>query len=612
MDKLRTLLSGMRARVLLAPTLILILFAALGAASVNALSASADRAAQAERAMVAIEVLRDANSRQFEAARAQFLALAANEESERKASTADALQLMQESIDGYSQWARQASPAGRAEADHQVAILTTISNGRKAILDWRAGVPTGTPLPAGLDKRNDATEALVDKADGLNDVMVTSQQTLTNHLTAAARSAEKSARNLVIVLLLAGLVLGIAIALLVARSVRRRVLEVLERLRNLQDEGVASLHGGLLALADGDLTVSANRIDVEAADHGDDELGRLATTVDGLLGATSQSIEAYNSAREQLGSLVGDVRASAGAVSTASNQVAVTSEEAGRAVGEIADSAGHVAAGAERQVHLVETARESVTAVAGEVRDTAATAMETREAAGQAREYAREGVGAAERVALAMDGAREVSDSAAAAMAQLAERSTQIGTIVGTITQLAEQTNLLALNAAIEAARAGEQGRGFAVVAEEVRKLAEGSQAAAGDIASLVAEIQGETRRVVTVVEDGARRTTEGASTVGEARAAFERIDDAVRDMAERIDAIATAADRITAGAASMEQALDDVADLAGSSTASSEQMSATTQETSASTQEIASAAAELARTAETLDGLVRRFRVTV
>ena len=67
------------------------------------------------------------------------------------------------------------------------------------------------------------------------------------------------------------------------------------------------------------------------------------------------------------------------------------------------------------------------------------------------------------------------------AIRALGARSEQIGGIVETITGIAEQTNLLALNAAIEAARAGEQGRGFAVVAEEVRKLAEESQSAAGD-----------------------------------------------------------------------------------------------------------------------------------
>lgn len=69
---------------------------------------------------------------------------------------------------------------------------------------------------------------------------------------------------------------------------------------------------------------------------------------------------------------------------------------------------------------------------------------------------------------------------------QLQQHVNDIEKVVVIIKQIADQTNLLALNASIEAARAGEHGKGFAVVAQEVRKLAEGTVNALGDVTTNV------------------------------------------------------------------------------------------------------------------------------
>ena len=288
-------------------------------------------------------------------------------------------------------------------------------------------------------------------------------------------------------------------------------------------------------------------------------------------------------------------------VRSSSELVARSSDEASRAVTEVATAMTEVAQGAERQVQMVEAALHAADDVADTVRSTAENAHLTSTAANEAREAAQHGVASATRASEAMTAMRQSSEQVTGAIEALAGKSEQIGTIVATITAIADQTNLLALNAAIEAARAGEQGRGFAVVAEEVRKLAEESQHAAGEISTLIESMQQETHAVVNIVQDVATRTDHSVTTVDETREVLENIGTAVGDMTNRIEQIANDSQQISDRASSMKESVSEVAAVAQQASAATQQVSASTQQTSASVEEIAASSQQMARGAERL-----------
>ncbi len=263
---------------------------------------------------------------------------------------------------------------------------------------------------------------------------------------------------------------------------------------------------------------------------------------------------------------------------------------------EIASSAEQMSKGAKNQadqVNLVATSIEEMTAAMFE---SSKNAGDASTAAKGAAETAKIGGGIVNDSIEAMQTIEKTVQQSAESITKLASSADQIGDIINVIDDIADQTNLLALNAAIEAARAGEQGRGFAVVADEVRKLAERTGKATGEIAAMIKGIQKDTSDAVqsmqsgmTVVDQGRNLVTQAGQSLSEIVAMAQRVTAMIQQMASAAEEQSSASEQISQNV---------------------EHIAAVTKETSSGAEQSATAAEELSRQSESLRMLVEKYKI--
>lgn len=320
--------------------------------------------------------------------------------------------------------------------------------------------------------------------------------------------------------------------------------------------------------------------------------------------------DALANMRDSLRGLMKHANISAEQLAASSEELTASADQSAQAAEQVAVSITGVAKGADQQLRAAEHTSIAVEQISASIEQISANANEVAGQASQAEEEANKGNQSVDRAVSQMKSIEQTVVSSAQVVIKLGERSKEIGQIVDTISGIAGQTNLLALNAAIEAARAGEQGRGFAVVAEEVRKLAEQSQDAAKQIASLIGEIQGETEKAVTAMDEGTREVKIGAEVVHESGQVFQNIANKVNHVAIQVKEISQAIEHMAEGSQKIVASVREIDQLSKNASSESQSVSAATEEQSASMEEIASASQALAKLAMDLRSEVGRFKI--
>ncbi|WP_333584344.1 methyl-accepting chemotaxis protein [Rivihabitans pingtungensis] len=300
------------------------------------------------------------------------------------------------------------------------------------------------------------------------------------------------------------------------------------------------------------------------------------------MGDTQSLLAAMAAMQSHLKSVIGEVNAAAQELSSASQHLTDTSQQVSLSSSEQSEAVMSVAA-----------AMEEVAIGIAHISDNAEGAHRL---ASESHDRSVSGIELAQSASLQMAELQGTVEASSSKISALQANSELIRSAAETIRNIADQTNLLALNAAIEAARAGEAGRGFAVVADEVRKLAENTARATGEIDQVIQAIHVDMNHAVETMGDGVNRVGEGVSVT-------RALGDSMQELASGADGVVSTVSEITMSLRQQTAAHEQVA-------ANVETIARMSEANTGEVKRIASAAQTLAQLAQRLQGAISVFRL--
>ena len=264
-------------------------------------------------------------------------------------------------------------------------------------------------------------------------------------------------RNVTIAVVLIACVVAVLIGIIISTGIQKNMKRISGRLEEV---------------AEGNLTT---KVSVK----GHDEFNNLAVVANHMINNNKKLVQKVSGATDTLESSAQEVR-------QASNVMKDYSVNIIQAIDEINDGITKQSEHAEECVRKTDTLSE-------EIQNVSSIVGQVEGLVSEAENMINHGMQMVQTLGERATKTTDVTIKVETSIEELKKESEIINEFVETITDISEQTNLLSLNASIEAARAGEAGRGFAVVAEEIRKLADHSAEAAGEIQNNVTHISDQT-----------------------------------------------------------------------------------------------------------------------